>query len=114
MQYDLKAKAITLTPAIRAAVEKSMKMLDAKVKRFGASVTGEVEVMKSTRHHRKGDFFRAEIHVRLPGALIYAQAEMDDLYNAIVTARHEAEEQIAKYRGKRQDSRKRDGATKRT
>jgi ribosomal subunit interface protein len=72
-----------------------------------------MEVAKSTRHHKKGDVFRAEIHVRLPGSLVYAEAETDDLYTAITAAKREAEEQIRKYKGTRDDKRKRGGAGKR-
>jgi ribosomal subunit interface protein len=113
MQYNLKAKVISLTPAIRAAVEKAMVSLDAKVKRFGESVDGEVEVGKVTRHHKKGDFFRAEIHVRLPGKLVYAASENDDLYVSINAARKEAEKQIASYKGAKTKTAKRLGAAKR-
>jgi len=113
MQYDLKAKTISITPAIRAAVAKAMASLGAKVNRFGTSVDGEVEVGKVTRHHKKGDFFRAEIHVRLPGKLVYAASENDDLYVSINAARKEAEKQIASYKGAKAKSARRAGADKR-
>lgn len=113
MHFDLKAKTITLTPGIRAAVDKAMAGLDAKVKRFGTSVIGEVEVGKVTRHHKKGDVFRAEIHVRLPGKLVYAEAEKSDLYVAINAAKKEAERQIVAFNGAKAKSAKRLGADKR-
>ena len=42
---------------------------------------------------------RAEIHVRLPGKVVYAQAENYDLYIAINDAVKEARRQISTYKG---------------
>lgn len=99
MKFSLKAKNITLTDAIRAAVEKKLETLDKKATRFGESVTGEVEVGKTTKHHKKGELYRAEIHVRLPGKLVYAESTHADLYGAIGEAAKEAAAQITSYKG---------------
>lgn len=99
MKFSLKAKNLTLTDAIKAAVEKKLATLDKKATRFGESVTGEVEVGKTTKHHKKGEVFRAEIHVRLPGKLVYAEATNEDLYAAIGKAAREAATQVTSYKG---------------
>src|SRR5512142_1500045 len=99
MQFSIKAKGLTLTDAIKDAVEKKLASLDKKAARFGASVTGEVEVGKTTKHHKKGLCFRAEIHVRLPGKLVYAEAIHEDLYAAIGDAKREAERQVTAFKG---------------
>lgn len=106
MQVDIKTKNIELTDAIRSAVEKKMKSLEKKVERFGESVTAEVEVGKTTHHHHKGEVFRAEVHVRLPGKLVYAEETNEDLYAAVNEATREAERQIIDYKEKLQDSRR--------
>ena len=113
MLYDLKAKTIVLTPALRTAVEKAMKAIDGKVGKLGKSVTGEIEIGKITSRKSKGELFRAEIHVRLPQSLVYAECQMEDLYAAIVGARKEAEAQIKKIKGMRVDKKRRAGAGKR-
>jgi len=101
MRFALKSKGIDLTAAINAAVAKSVSSIEKKVARFGESVTCEVEVSKTTKHHKKGDVFRAEVHVRVPGKLVYAESLKDDLYVAINDARKEAERQIADIKGAR-------------
>ncbi|MFC1638913.1 ribosome hibernation-promoting factor, HPF/YfiA family [Patescibacteria group bacterium] len=106
MQLDIKTKDIELTDAIRAAVEERMAKLDKIVARFGESVTAEVEVGKTTGHHAKGPFFRAEVHVRLPNKLVYADAENEDLYMAVREARDRAKRQILDYKDTMQDSHK--------
>lgn len=99
MKFSLKAKNLKLTDAIKAAVEKKLETLDKKATRFGESVTGEVEVGKTTKHHKKGEVYRAEIHVRLPGKLVYAEATHEDLYAAIGKAAREAAVQVTSYKG---------------
>lgn len=99
MQLDIKAKNLELTPAIRTYAEAKLATLDAKVKRFGTAVSAEIEVGKTSRHHKKGEVFRAEVHVRLPGKLVYAEALHSDLYTAIGNAKREAERQIMAHKG---------------
>lgn len=98
MKLALKAKNITLTDAIKAFVTEKVNALDAKVKRYGDSVSAEAEVGMTSKHHKKGPIFRAELHVRLPGKLVYAESEDLNLYTAIVNAKKEAERQIAAFK----------------
>jgi putative sigma-54 modulation protein len=98
MNLDIKTKNIDLTKAIRLSVEEKISKLSSLVERFGDSATAEIEVGKTTEHHKKGPFFRAELHVRLPNKLIYADAENEDLYMAVRDARDKAERQILDYK----------------
>ena len=109
MQIDIKAKNITLTEAIRVYIESKLAGFDAKVARFGSSVSCEVEVGMTTRHHKKGPIFRAEIHVRLSGNLVYAEAEDFNLYVALNEAKKEADRQILAYKGAKTAKAKRGG-----
>lgn len=88
-----------LTEAIRSFIEKKMESLEPKTARFGTSVSTEVEVSKTTRHHKQGEVFRAEVHVRLPGNTIYAEATSEDLYVALNDAYKEATRQVLAYKG---------------
>ena len=98
MKLDLKAKNITLTEAISTFVDGKLASFDSKVKRYGDSVSAEMEVGMTSKHHKKGPIFRAELHIRLPGKLVYAQAEDLNLYTAIIQAKREAEAQIAAFK----------------
>ncbi len=99
MRIDIKATNLELTDAIRDAVQKHMDEMDKITARFGDVVRGEVEVGKTSQHHAKGDIFRAEVHVRLPGKAVYAEAVNEDLYVAINDAKKDAERQILDYKG---------------
>ncbi|SRR3989344_3775737 len=82
MQINTKATNITMTPAISEYVEKKVNMLE-KFFRGASDVLVSVEVGKTTKHHKSGDIFRAEIHVVTSGQEYYAEAETEDLYAAI-------------------------------
>lgn len=98
MDVDIKATGMELTDAIRAFIQQKMDTLDNKTTRFGDVVRAEVEVGKTTAHHKTGPVFRAEVHVRLPGKVVYVTAENYDLYIAINDAKKEAERQIVDYK----------------
>jgi ribosomal subunit interface protein len=98
MRLDIKGSDLEVTDAIRAFTEEKMSALDPKIARFGESVDAEVELSRTTGHHNKGEVYRAEVHVRLPGKLVYAAADHEDLYVAINDARKEAERQIIDYK----------------
>lgn len=101
MLFDIKAKQITLTEGILANVEKALKTLDKKVEHLGTAVSGHVEVCKTTRHHKKGEVFHAELIIRVPGKKIVAESTNEDLYVAINEVRREAERQIVGFKGKK-------------
>src|SRR3989339_496304 len=103
MHVDIKTKGIELTEAIRSAVEQRLAKLESELERFGTAVSLEAVVGKTTEHHNKGPFFRAELRVGLPGKFVYAEAEDEDLYVAIREARDRARRQILDYKSKFDD-----------
>ena len=62
-----------------------------------------VEIGKPSRHHKSGRVFRAEANVRMGGGLLRASCEHEDLRNAIVDVKDELQEQIRKFKEKRED-----------
>lgn len=112
MQVDIKATGIELTDAIRSFVQEKLDALDAKTARFGDVVRAEVEVGKTSAHHNKGPVFRAEIHVRLPGKVVYVEATHEDLYTSVIDAQKEAEREIIRHKEEYLDKKKRAGGRK--
>ena len=60
----------------------------------------EVELAKTTSHHKSGDIFKAEINITYMGRQFYVVAEKEDLYSAVDHARDEAEREIVSNRKK--------------
>lgn len=59
-----------------------------------------VEVEKENRHHRKGDVFRAEALIHLPGRKLVAKSHGENLSTIITAVRDELKREIGKYKTK--------------
>lgn len=57
-----------------------------------------VEIGRTTFHHQKGGIFRAEVNLSLPGRLLRAEAEKDDIFMAITAVKGELGRQIDTYK----------------
>ncbi len=82
IKINTKATNLEITPAIADYVEKKIQMLD-KFFRGTDEVLVSAEIGKTTRHHKSGDFFKAELHITSNGEEYYASAETEDLYASI-------------------------------
>lgn len=120
MKINIKATNLDLTPTIRNYVEKKIGELDKFVQKVGqkhrskrgkAVYEAWVEVERTTFHHRKGDVFRAEVQIRLPGKDVRADSRKEDLHLAIDEVKDELQRQLKKYIGKQRTT-QRKGARK--
>ena len=59
-----------------------------------------VEVQKETTHHVKGQIFKAEVKLYLPGKSLFASSNGDDLMKTISEVRDELEGEIRKHKSK--------------
>jgi len=57
-----------------------------------------VELEKETLHHKKGQIFRTEVQIQLPGKKLIAEAKGEDLKKAIVKVKDELQQEIKKYK----------------
>ncbi|MBI4094842.1 MAG: ribosome-associated translation inhibitor RaiA [Candidatus Liptonbacteria bacterium] len=94
------ASSVGLTPSLRAYIEEKIGGLSKFVRRFDLAGVAEVylEVSRTTRHHHKGNVFRAEADLRLPGKILRAFHEAMDLRIAIDILRSKLRAEIEKYR----------------
>lgn len=101
MQANIKASNFQLTPAITEYIEKKLVMLK---KYLGdlQPIACDFQVEIITRHHQKGDIFRAEINLELPGELLRIEKTEPDLYKAIEKVKDHLAQMIIKYKQKRQ------------
>ncbi|MDP2638886.1 MAG: ribosome-associated translation inhibitor RaiA [Candidatus Azambacteria bacterium] len=93
MKINLKTKNFEITPSIREYVQEKLDNLD-KFLPKDESIFADVELGKTTEHHQKGDIFRVEINLTVPGRLIRAVAEESDLYAAIDVAKDGLQREI--------------------
>jgi len=99
MRINIKGTGISLTPAISEYVEKKINMIQ-KFLGDGNEILVNVEVGKTTKHHKSGDFFRAEIRVTANGQTYYAVSETEDLYASIDEVKDEIVHEMTSKRKK--------------
>lgn len=103
MKINIRSTGIELTPAISSYVEKRISSIEKYIDRsITDNVIAQVEVGKSTRHHKSGNIFRAEVHVIGGGLDLYAVSEMEDLYAAIDVVKDEIVHNMIQSKGKRE------------
>lgn len=100
MKINLKATGLDLTPALREYAEQKIGSLEKFVKRWDAEGVVEVwvEVGRITKHHHKGDVFRAEADLRLPGKVLRAEDEDWDIRAALDRLKDKLKREIEKYK----------------
>lgn len=100
MNINIKATGIELTDAIRDYVDKRLEAVVKLLQDDSASMVN-VEVGKTTQHHRHGDIFKADIHITGSHRDLYVSSERSDLYAAIDEVRDEAIRRITTSKAKR-------------
>ena len=99
MQIDIEATNIELTPPLREYIEVKIGKLSKFLKNLGGDdVHVNVEVARSTRHHRPGNIYHAEANLHFPGRMLRAEHEAEDIRVAIDKVRRKMQREIRKYK----------------
>ena len=102
MKYDLKATNLELTDSLRAYAAEKMAKLD---KYLGEvePLNCDLEVELTTHHHLKGEIYRAEINLNLPGELLRVEKTEKQLFKAIDKVKDHVARLIIKYKEKKRE-----------
>lgn len=101
MNINIKATNIELTPAIYDYVEKKIGSISKYLQEGSEDIVAQVEVGKTTNHHKGGDIFRAEVHISGSGLNMYAMSETEDLYASVDKVKDEISEELKRNKEKR-------------
>lgn len=107
MNINIKATNIELTDSIRNYAFKRLEGIDTLLGVPSEEVVGQIEVGKSTNHHKSGDIFRAEVNLKGGKHSLYAVAETTDLYAAIDKVHDKVVAEAKKVKGKKKSILKR-------
>ncbi len=94
---------IPSSPEVEEYVGKKIAFLEKLLSHYAEDTNEalfEVEVGKTTEHHRKGDVYRAEINFTAGGVRLRAVATTDDLYVALDEAKDEMQREMRRYKEK--------------
>lgn len=100
MNIRIQGPRLPLTPAIEEYVLKRIAPLEKLVN--NPAIVCEVELSKTTNHHKSGDIFRAEINMVLPDKHVYLVAEKEDLYQAVDDLREQLDQTLSIRKEKKQ------------
>ncbi|PIR97889.1 MAG: ribosomal subunit interface protein [Candidatus Colwellbacteria bacterium CG10_big_fil_rev_8_21_14_0_10_42_22] len=99
MTIDIIANGIELTDPLREYVNMKIGSLEKYLKSYGPeNLRIDVEVARTTQHHRHGDVFYAEANLNLPGKLLRATHEASDIRVAIDKVKDTLQREIRKYK----------------
>lgn len=101
MKINIKATGIQLTPAISSYVQKKISAIDKYLDKNNKDIVALIEVGRSTRHHKTGNIFRAEVHIAGGGLDLYAVSDKEDLYAAVDVVKDDIVRELNKTKGKR-------------
>ncbi len=103
MHINLKATNIELAPGIRDYVQKRVDNLEKFIRNMDESVQAWVEVGRTTKHHIKGDVYRAEIQIHIPhyGRGIRAEAACETINEAIDEAHDQIKLELEKVKDRK-------------
>jgi putative sigma-54 modulation protein len=108
MKIKIKATNLDLTPSIVCYIEEKISSVEKFLEKFEINSETEVfvEIARTTNHHRKGEVFRAEANMELPGKVLRADHEEWDIRVAIDKVKDKLQAEIKKYKGIKDDKRK--------
>ena len=113
MQINLQGKNVELTEAVKDYVSKRVTNLGKLLSRIedgGGKVMVNMDLSRSTQHHKSGEIFHADCLVKIDGKEFYGSADEEDLYQAIDTLKDSLYNEINKNNDRSQTLFKR-GAT---
>ena len=99
MKVNVQAENITLTPDIYEYLEKKLAHVE-KLLEEDPSAIAQVEVGKSTRHHKTGNFYEAKIQLHASGQDVTAVALGESVYAAIDGMKDELTRELTAHKDK--------------
>lgn len=110
MNIHTKTTNLTLTPEIQDYLDKKMEAFDKIIDPNDTSVSCQVELARTTNHHKAGDIFRAEINLRKDGKQFRAVSEQTTIMEALDEVKDELLRELKSYKSKQETLVRRGGA----
>lgn len=102
MKIDIKYTQFRATPDIEEHAVKRIGTLERFLKSFekNSEITAFVEIARSTKHHRKGDVFYAEVMLEAGGKKFRAESTGPDIRLAIDSVKEKLKKEIRRHKDK--------------
>jgi putative sigma-54 modulation protein len=102
MHVSVSSTNVDLTEALKVYIAKKLLPLEKYLVSFekGSELHMKVEVARSTKHHKKGDVFYAELTLPLPGSVLRVEQHGEDIRVAIDEAKKRLKVEIDRFKQK--------------
>lgn len=105
MQIKIKSSKLQMTEAIENYIEEKMNMLEKYLGQLDV-INFDFEIEKSVGGQNKGEIFRAEANLQVPGEILRVEKTEKDMYKAIDKVKDHLSQMIKKYKEKKIDKKR--------
>ena len=109
MRTSVKTTNVELNDALSRYLDEKLAHVEKFMPSGDESVHAEVEIGKTTEHHKHGDVYRAEINLHIARKNFRAVAHGEDLYAAIDEMQDEIVREVKRYTKRKRVLQKRGG-----
>jgi len=106
MRVNIKATNIELTAALRSYIIEKMNMLEKYLGNTVKVLHLDFEIEKTITNQNKGEIFRAEANMEVPGNMLRVEKTERDMYKAIDKVKDHMEIVIKRHKDKLEDKRR--------
>lgn len=108
MQIIIKGNQLDLSESLKSYAKEKLGTLERFIQKFESEGEQElsVEVLRTTRHHHKGDVYQANVALKLPDKVLKASSEHEDIHAALDGCKDQLKLEIEKYRTKKIDKKR--------
>ncbi|MBI4085184.1 MAG: ribosome-associated translation inhibitor RaiA [Candidatus Liptonbacteria bacterium] len=102
MKITMEGVGVDITPSLKSFVKSKLESVAKLMSRFEKKGESEiiVEISKPTKHHHKGEIFRAEGNLKAGKILFRAEADGESARNAIDILKDELKREIVSFKEK--------------
>ncbi len=98
MTITIKGTNLELTEGLKAYATDKIQSLE---KYFPGITVARIEMGRTSRHHQKGDVWRAEVNLDSPKHVFRAEAVEEDIYAALDAVKNELKKELLRLKDKR-------------
>ena len=95
MQINIKAKNAKLTPESYEVINEEIGGLS---KYFSNIIGADAEIGINSLHHNKGNIYKVVVNLSVPGKVLRASAETDDIERSVSQVKNKLKSELIKYK----------------
>ena len=110
MKISIKATNTRLSETIDDYIRKRLLSIEKLIDASDTSARADIEVELTTRHHKSGSIFRAEMNLHIAGHDFRAEATAEKLFDAVDEVKTEMVKELRRHKDKKMEQERRGGA----